>query len=85
MSSTFKHIQTIISNLLHIDPSHIKPSCVLKASPLKADSLDLVNLLMVLSTEFKVDIDHDKIQQIITVDDLVNYVEKNKQGEKRYT
>lgn len=44
---------------------------------LGADSLDVVDLLMTIEDEFEVEVPDSEIENIKTVGDLVNYIEKN--------
>ena len=45
---------------------------------LHADSLDLVDVVMTLEDEFSVEFPEDQIENMKTVGDIVNYIEKNK-------
>ncbi len=44
---------------------------------LGADSIGLVELVMALEDEFDIEIDDSKLDEIITVSDVVSYIEKN--------
>lgn len=48
------------------------------AEDLGADSLDVVELLMSIEDEFEIEIPDDKIEQIKTIGDLVDYIESEK-------
>lgn len=48
------------------------------ASDLGADSLDLVEVLMSLEDEFNISIPDEAIPGIVTVGDLVKYIDANK-------
>lgn len=47
---------------------------------LGADSIGLVELVMALEDEFDIEIDDSKLDEIITVSDIVSYIENNKRG-----
>ncbi|MEJ8751071.1 acyl carrier protein [Lagierella sp. ICN-221743] len=47
---------------------------------LGADSIGLVELVMALEDEFDIEIDDSKLDEIITVSDVVSYIENNKRG-----
>lgn len=44
---------------------------------LGADSIGLVELVMALEDEFDIEIDDSKLDEIITVSDVVSYIENN--------
>lgn len=47
---------------------------------LGADSIGLVELVMALEDEFDIEIDDSKLDDIITVSDIVSYIESSKRG-----
>ena len=47
-------------------------------SPLGADSLDIVELVMAFEEEFGVEIPDDAAEKITTVNDAIAYIEANK-------
>lgn len=47
---------------------------------LGADSIGLVELVMALEDEFNIEIDDSKLDEIITVSDIVSYIESSKRG-----
>ncbi len=47
------------------------------AKDLNADSLDVVEILMSLEDEFSVEIPDEEIENIKTIGDLAEYIEKN--------
>jgi len=49
-----------------------------KIEDLIQDSLDLVELVAVLSNKYKIVIHTSELQNIVTVGDIINYVEKHK-------
>ncbi len=60
----------IIAELMGIDAAQIVPQARL-AEDLGADELDLVELVMAMEEEFGVEISDDRMDAIVTVDDLV--------------
>jgi len=74
----FEKIQGIIAEQLSVDADKVK----LEASfvdDLGADSLDLVELIMALEEEYGIEIPDDAAENIKTVQDAVDYVEKSKE------
>ena len=67
----------ILANTLRVDKAKITPSTNI-ASDLGADSLDLVEILMSLEDEFNISIPDEAIPEIVTVGDLVKYIENAK-------
>lgn len=47
---------------------------------LGADSIGLVELVMALEDEFDIEIDDSKLDEIVTVSDIVSYIENSKRG-----
>lgn len=47
---------------------------------LGADSLDLVELVMAMEDEFGISIPDDKVEEIKTVQDAVNYIRRETRG-----
>ncbi len=74
---TEQKVIEILAKQLRIEKSKISSSTNM-ASDLGADSLDLVEILMSLEEEFNISIPDEAIPSIVTVGDLVNYIEKAK-------
>ncbi len=66
-------LQKIIANQLGVDEDKVQPSAAFIAD-LKADSLDLAELMMSLEDEFKVVISEDDAAKIKTVGDAIAYI-----------
>jgi acyl carrier protein len=69
----FEKIQNLISEQLGIDAGEI----TMEASfidDLGADSLDVVELIMALETEFDLEIPDEDAEKITTVNDVVEYI-----------
>ncbi|MDO4432348.1 MAG: acyl carrier protein [Aerococcaceae bacterium] len=68
----FKKVQTIIAEQLGIDANTITTTTDFE-NDLKADSLDVFQIISEIEDELDITIDTD--QNIKTVQDLVNYIE----------
>ena len=70
----FETIQEIISNQLGIDKKTIKPESNL-LHDLDADSIEAVEIIMSIEDEYGVEIPESAIEDIVTVQDLVDFIE----------
>lgn len=71
----FEKVRSIVVDQLGVDESDV----TLEASfvdDLGADSLDLVELIMGLETEFDLEIPDEEAEKIVTVGDAVNYIKE---------
>lgn len=76
MGEYFDRVKAVIVDQLGADESSI----TLESSfvdDLGADSLDIVELIMGLETEFDIEIPDDQAEKISTVGDAVNYIKEN--------
>lgn len=71
----FDKVRDIIACQLDIDASLVTPDSKL-VDDLKADSLDVVELIMDLEQEFDVEIPEDELPNIQTVGDIVKFIEQ---------
>ena len=71
----FETIKTLISEKMEIDPELITPSAQFM-DDLKLNSLEIADLVVLCEEECGVEIDEDDIHTLITVDDLVKYLEE---------
>lgn len=72
----FERVKSVIVDQLGADENAV----TLEASfvdDLGADSLDIVELIMGLETEFDIEIPDDQAEKISTVGDAVNYIKEN--------
>lgn len=72
----FERVKSVIVDQLGVDES----SVTMEASfvdDLGADSLDIVELIMGLETEFDIEIPDEEAEKISTVGDAVNYIKEN--------
>ncbi len=71
----FEKIQEIISIQFNVEKEEI----ILETSfqeDLDADSLDLVELIMAIEDEFNLEIEDENMEDITTVEDVVEYISK---------
>jgi acyl carrier protein len=69
----FAKVKEIIVDKLNADPDKIVPEARFRED-LKADSLDLVELIMAFEEEFGGTISDETAQKIVTVGDAVEYL-----------
>lgn len=72
----FEKVRELVAAQLGIDEAVIKPESNFKED-LKADSLDLFELVMSLEDECSVTITSEELEKILTVQDVVDYIEAN--------
>ncbi len=72
---TFERVKAIIIEKLNVDPALITPEARFRED-LKADSLDLVELIMAFEEEFGGNISDEDAQKIQTVGDAVSFLDK---------
>lgn len=69
-------VQKIIEEQLGIDAKEVRPEAAF-IEDLGADSLDVVELIMAMESEFDIEIGDDEVEEISTVEDAVNYIKEN--------
>lgn len=72
----FEKVRELVAAQLGIDEAVIKPESNFKED-LKADSLDFFELVMSLEDECSVTIPSEELEKILTVQDVVDYIEAN--------
>ena len=72
----FEKIAAMIADKLGIDASTIQPESRL-IEDLKADSLDVVAMVMEMETEFGIEIPDEDLTKLKTVADAMRYIEEN--------
>jgi acyl carrier protein len=77
MSDTFEEVKVIIKDLLGADDEKITPEARFREE-LEADSLDLVELIMAFEDKFGAEISDDDSQKIVSVGDVVKYIDERK-------
>ena len=70
-----KNIRSIISEQLNIDKSKITPKSSF-TKDLNMDSLDVADLVVRLSDEFNINLSRDMLKDIVTVEDMINCLQK---------
>jgi len=76
MKNNLKRLQKIVGEQLGIDPNKVKPDADF-VKELGADSLEVVELIMVIEDEFEIDIEDKIASKIRKVQDVLNYIEAN--------
>lgn len=71
----FARVKAIIVDKLNVDPAQVVPEARFREE-LKADSLDLVELIMAFEEEFGGTISDEDAQRITTVGDAVSFLEQ---------
>ncbi len=70
-------IAEMVAEQLGVDAADVKAESNFKED-LNADSLDLFELVMALEEEYGVEIPSEDLEQIATVQDVINYIESHK-------
>ena len=73
----FDKIKELIVDSLGIEEDQITMEASFKED-LKVDSLDLFEMVMSLEDEFGVAIPTEELEKMVTVGDVVNYIEEHK-------
>ncbi len=77
MSETIQErVKNIIIEQLGVEPEQVKPEAQF-VNDLGADSLDTVELIMNLESEFDIEIPDEKAEKIKTVGEAIEYIEAN--------
>ena len=75
-SATYERLRDIIADTLKVDKEKVTPEASF-ADDLKADSLDLVELIMAFEDEYGVEIPDEHAQKIRTVGNALEYVQNS--------
>ena len=73
----FEKLKAILSNQLDVEEDDIAMESSIK-DDLKADSLDIMDMLMTIADEFEVTVPDEEAMGFKTVGDVVKYIEDNK-------
>jgi acyl carrier protein len=76
MATTQERLKKIIVDQLGVDESEVVPNASF-VEDLNADSLDLVELIMSLEEEFKLQISDEDAEKITTVQEADDYIEEH--------
>ena len=68
----FDKVREIVANQLDLDPASITMDSAL-VDDLKADSLDIVELIMGIEDEFDIEIPDEDAEKLTTVGEAINY------------
>lgn len=71
----FEKLKEIITSQLNVEASEVTVTASFK-DDLGADSLDLFELVMALEEEFDVEIPSEDLNNIATVEDVINYLKE---------
>ena len=71
-------VSTIVANQLDVEKEKVKPETSF-INDLGADSLDIVELVMALEEEFGSEIPDEQAEKLLTVGDVVKYIEELQQ------
>ena len=71
----FEKVRDIIAKQLDIDPATVTLESRL-VDDLKADSLDIVELIMDLEQEFSIEISDEELPRVQTIGDVVGIIEQ---------
>ncbi|MEG2084458.1 MAG: acyl carrier protein [Clostridia bacterium] len=69
----FEKITQLIADQLGVDINELKPETDLKVD-LKADSLDVVEIIMDIESEFGITVEDEKVMALVTIKDVVDYI-----------
>ena len=73
----FETVKNMIAEQLKVNPAEIKPESRLMED-LKADSANIMVLIMDMEDKFGITVEDDQIMKLTTVGDVVNYIAKVK-------
>jgi len=76
MATVSERLKKIIVDQLGVDESEVVPSASF-VEDLNADSLDLVELIMSLEEEFKLQISDEDAEKITTVQEAEDFIEEH--------
>ena len=77
----FEKLRSIFSEQFNVKKSDINYDTNF-FEDLNADSLDIVDLIATISSEFNLDIDENKIVEFKTVGDVTKYIEDNTESKR---
>lgn len=77
MDSVFEQVKEIVVNQLGVDPNQVTIDARFRED-LKADSLDLVEMVMAFEEKFGGQIPDEDAQKILKVSDAVTYIQSRK-------
>ena len=69
----FAKLQSIMVEELDLNADDIKPEALL-VNDLNVNSLEFMNVIMVIEETFEIFLDEDRLRNLKTVDDVVSYI-----------
>ena len=75
MAATLERLTKIVVDQLGVDAAQVTMEAKFR-DDLKADSLDLVELIMAIEDEFGGEVSDEDAQKIVSVGDAVRYIEQ---------
>jgi acyl carrier protein len=69
-------VKDIIVEQLGVNADQVAPEAKF-IEDLGADSLDTVELIMALEEEFKIEVPDEEAEKLVSVGDVINYIEEN--------
>jgi acyl carrier protein len=79
MASVLDRVRSRVAHQLGVEEETIRSESSF-VEDLGADSLDIVELVMALEDEFKIEIPDDQAEKIVTVGDAVAFIESHAKG-----
>ncbi|MBQ6250333.1 acyl carrier protein [Ruminococcus sp.] len=76
----FEKLKDIIAEQLSVEADEVTMDSNIQ-DDLGADSLDVVDLITTIEDEFDISIPDEAVEEIKTVGDIANYIEKNTDAE----
>ncbi|MCI5816362.1 acyl carrier protein [Ruminococcus sp.] len=77
---TFDKLKAIIVEQFDVDESLVTPEADMQED-LGVDSLDVVDLIVIISEEFDIEIPDEVVDNIKTVGDIVAYIDSQQQAD----
>ncbi len=77
----FEIVCQITADKMNIDPQNITLNSTFKRD-LKVDSLDIFEIILELEEQFSIEIPTEDLENIVTVQDLVRYLEEKSEKGK---
>ena len=83
MSDISSRVKAIIVDKLGVDENEVVPEASF-TNDLGADSLDTVELIMEFEKEFDIQIPDDQAENIVSVGQAIEFIEKSKWGRRKF-
>ena len=78
MEAIFERVKEVIAEQLGVEDIENLTMETNFVDDLSADSLDIVELIMALEEEFDLEIPEAEAEKVVTIGNVVEYIEKNK-------